>query len=155
MRYNEQTGGVEIELSELCALAFGRNNYKEESASEQDAEALCIASDVYYKDVQLQHTCRYAGVLIKVTATAQGISVENGQYSLDYTVRSSKLPDDNEPWTVPIRQRCLAYFLASVKELQTVNVRRITATAKGEWASFLVWSVIVYHCPFLSSGRGY
>ncbi len=132
MRYNEQTDGVEIELSELCALAFGRGNYKDESESLLDATALNVQADAYYSDVQLQHTCRFAGVLIKVTGTAQGIALEKGSVTLDYTVRAAKLPDQNELFTVPVRQRCLAYMLAAAKELVSINVRRLTVTGKGE-----------------------
>ncbi len=134
VRYNEQTGGVEIDLTELCALAFGRSNFKEEPPAELDTDALSTTNDVHYSNVQLQHTCRYAGVLIKVRGIAQGITPDGGNLVLDYTVRAAKLPDDNEPWTVPVRQYCLAYFLASAKSLQTVGVRRLTVTAKGEYA---------------------
>ncbi len=132
MRYNEQTGGVEIWLTELCALAFGRGNYRDEAESECDESVWGESTQEYFKDVQLQHTCRYAGVLIKVMGIAQGITKANGSVILDYTVRSAKLPEDNEIFTVPVRQRCLAYMLASAKELQSVYIRRLTVTAKGE-----------------------
>ncbi len=135
MRYNDQTGGVELALSELCALAFGRSNYKDEVESECGIDALNVRSDAYYADVQLQHTCRYAGVLIKVTGIAQGIAADQDGLTLDYTVRAAKLPDSNDVYTVPVRQRCLAYFIAAAKELQALNVRRLTVTAKGECAA--------------------
>ena len=134
MLYNEQTGGVEITLTELCGLAFGRGNYKDETAAENCAELIGHTFDAYYSDVQLQNTCRYAGVLIKVVGTAQGISVENGALTLDYTVRAAKLPDPNEVWSVPVRQKCLAYLLAAAKELLSVHIRRTTVTAKGEYS---------------------
>ncbi len=135
MRYNEQTGGVELALAELCALAFGRSNYKDEVQAECGIETLNVRSDAYYADVQLQHTCRYAGVLIKVTGIAQGIAADQDGLTLDYTVHAAKLPDSNEVFTVPVRQRCLAYFLAAAKELQALSVRRLTVTSKGECAS--------------------
>ena len=135
MRYNAQTGGVEIALSELCALAFGRSNYHEEAESESGADAINPRTDAYYADVMLQNTCRYAGILIKTSGTAQGISLENKSVTLDYTVRSARLPDWDETWTVPVRQRCLAYFLAAAKELPAINIRRNTVNAKGECAS--------------------
>jgi hypothetical protein len=109
MRYNEQTGGVEIGLSELCALAFGRGNYHDEAQGVHDQSVLEGNAHEYFADVKLQHTCRYAGVLIKVTGQAQGIAKqEDGGVTLDYTVRSAKLPSDEEVFTVPVRQRCLA-----------------------------------------------
>ena len=135
MLYNAQTGGVEISLSELCALAFGRSNYKEEPAAEVDTGALHERSEAYYSDVQLQHTCRYAGILIKAWGTAQGISTHKDSIVLEYTVRAAKLPDADEMITVPVRQRCLAYFLISAKELSSVIIRRVTVTAKGECAT--------------------
>ena len=134
MLYNNQTGGVEIALSELCALAFGRGSYREEAAAVQDAQALDRSSDSYFTEVHLHHTCRYAGVLIKVVGTAQGILLENGSVTLDYIVRAGNLPDEGETWTVPVRQRCLAYMLAAAKELTNIRVRKITVTAKGECA---------------------
>ena len=135
MQYQSQTGGVEITLSELCALAFGRSNYTEEAEAAHDAGSLSADAGSYYADVQLQNTCRYAGVLIKTTGTAQGIYIENGCVTLDYTVHAAKLPNENETWTVPVRQRCLAYMLAAAKELKSICIRRITVTAKGECAS--------------------
>ena len=136
MRYNEQTGGVEIVLSELCALAFGRGNYHDEAQGEHDESVLEGNANEYFADVKLQHTCRYAGVLIKVTGQAQGIAKQkDGGVTLDYTVRSAKLPSDDDVFTVPVRQRCLAYMLAPAKDLQTVLIRRLTVTAKGECAS--------------------
>ena len=138
MRYNEQTGGVEIELRELCALAFGRGNYKEESDAEQDVTVLDAKDGSYYRDVCLQHTCRYAGVLIKVMGTAQGIETGQMTMTLDYTVRAARIPEPDEIFTVPVRQRCLAYMLAFAKGLDAVNVRRLTVTSKGECASTVV-----------------
>ncbi|MBO5842258.1 MAG: hypothetical protein J6R46_04595, partial [Clostridia bacterium] len=138
MRYNEQTGGVEIELRELCALAFGRGNYKEESDAEQDVTVLDAKDGSYYRDVCLQHTCRYAGVLIKVMGTAQGIEIGQMTMTLDYTVRAARIPEPDEIFTVPVRQRCLAYMLAFAKGLDAVNVRRLTVTSKGECASTVV-----------------
>ena len=64
MRYHDRTGAVELELAELCALAFGRGNYKDEPSAECDMDALATKSGAYYTDVMLQHTCRFAGVLI-------------------------------------------------------------------------------------------
>lgn len=138
MRYNEQTGGVEIELRELCALAFGRGSYKEESDAEQDVTVLDAKDGSYYRDVCLQHTCRYAGVLIKVMGTAQGIETGQMTMTLDYTVRAARIPEPDEIFTVPVRQRCLAYMLAFAKGLDAVNVRRLTVTSKGECASTVV-----------------
>ena len=134
MLYHAQTGGVEITLGELCALAFGRGNYKEEAPAEIKASALNAQQDAYYADVSLQHTCRYAGVLIKTTGTAQGISLADGKVIMTYTVRASGLPDAQEIVSIPVRQRCLAYFLASAKDLDSVIIRRMTVTAKGECA---------------------
>ena len=125
MQYQSQTGGVEITLSELCALAFGRSNYTEEAETAHDAGSLSASAGSYYSDVQLQNTCRYAGVLIKTTGTAQGIYIENGCVTLDYTVHAAKLPNENETWTVPVRQRCLAYMLAAIKSsFLFANIRR-------------------------------
>ena len=135
MRYNAQTGGVEIALGELCALAFGRSNYREEPTAEFEADALHDGKAAHYKDVLLQHTCRFAGVLIKASGTAQGVSITEQGTVLTYTVRAARLPDAQEVISVPVRQRCLAYFLASAKNLQSVVIRRVTVTAKGECAS--------------------
>ncbi len=135
MHYNAQTGGVEISLGELCALAFGRNNYKEEVPAEADAHDIDAQADAYYADVQLQHTCRYAGILVKTVGTAQGICPVGDTVTLEYTVRVAKLPGSHETFAVPVRQRCLAYFLASAKDLQAVAIRRTTVTAKGEKSS--------------------
>ena len=135
MLYNAQTGGVEISLSELCALAYGRSHYKEEAVAESGSDALHDLADAYYADVQLQHTCRYAGILVKTTGTAQGISLAEGNVTLSYTVRAAKLPDAQEVVGIPVRQRCLAYFLAFAKNLQSVIVRRTTVSAQGECAS--------------------
>lgn len=135
MLYHQQTGCVEIALSELCSLAFGRGNCKDEAKADIDFSHLSADADQYYTDVRLQNTCRYAGILIKVTGTAQGISLEKGNVTLDYTVHAAKLPDESETWTVPVRQRCLAYMLACAKELSGIRIRRISVTARGECAS--------------------
>ena len=91
MRYNAQTGGVEIALSELCALAFGRSNYHEEAESESGADAINPSTDAYYADVMLQNTCRYAGILIKTSGTAQGISLENKSVTLELLTHLQKV----------------------------------------------------------------
>lgn len=136
MRYDAQTGGVEIALAELCALAFGRNsNEKDVLEPERLTNVSDMRTDAYYPDVNLQHTCRYAGVLIKVTGKAQGIGLDQSGVTLDYTVRAANLPKESDAFAIPVKQRCLAYFLASAKELHSVNVRRITVTSKGECAS--------------------
>ncbi|MBO7297178.1 MAG: ATP-dependent DNA helicase, partial [Clostridia bacterium] len=58
--------------------------------------------------------------------------------TLDYTVRAARIPEPDEIFTVPVRQRCLAYMLAFAKGLDAVNVRRLTVTSKGECASTVV-----------------
>ncbi len=132
MRYNEQTGGVEIELSELLALAFGRSNYKDEVQSEHEDSVFDLSDGASYADVKLQHTCRYAGILIKVTGNAQRIKLDKGSVTLDYTVRFAKLPEENDLFSIPVRQRCLAYMLAAAKDLQTIHICRVAVTANGE-----------------------
>ena len=134
MLYQEQTGGVEMTLSELCALAFGRNQYKEEPDAQLHADAVGGRGEAYYSDVLLQHTCRYAGVLIKVTGTVQGISIRDGKPVIEYSHRVAKLPKNDEIFSVPVRQRCLAYFLAAAKELTDVRICRISVTAKEDRA---------------------
>ena len=47
MQYQSQTGGVEITLSELCALAFGRSNYTEEAEAAHDAGSLSANAGSY------------------------------------------------------------------------------------------------------------
>ena len=137
MLYNQDTGAVELQLGELCALAYGRNNYNHQDTCAQDGALPEIQSQQYYADVRLQHTCRYAGILIKVTGIAQGIFDCDGTLTLDYSRRAAKLPDPNEPFTVPIVQRCLGYFLASAKELTSLMIRRIILTSQGETATNL------------------
>ena len=134
MLYNTQTGGVELALSELCALAFGRNNYKEENEATYDATTLNGSRPDYYSDVKLQHTCRYAGILIKVSGTAQGIEIQKDGLILEYTVHVAKMPAQDDLLTVPVRQRCLAYFLAAAKDQQSIKIRRLSVNAKGECA---------------------
>jgi len=134
MRYNEQTGAVELELGELCAVAFGRGNYREEAAAEFAAEQLSIKADAAYNDVMLQHTCRFAGVLIKVSGVAEQIVIEQGKTILQHSHKASRLPQADEVISIPVRQRCLGYFLAAAKELASLALRRVTVTAKGECA---------------------
>ena len=138
MRYNAQTGGVEIELSELLALAFGRGNYKDEVPSEHEAAGFDMNDGASYVDVKLQHTCRYAGVLIKVTGNAQRITLDEGGVTLDYIVRCAKLPEENDLFTVPVRQRCLGYMLAAAKDLQSIHICRVAITGNGECADSAV-----------------
>ncbi|MBQ7379199.1 MAG: ATP-dependent DNA helicase [Clostridia bacterium] len=135
MRYQEQTGAVELALAELCALAFGRGNYKEEPSAECDTDKLVARAGAYYTDVKLQHTCRFAGVLIKVTGIAQGIEINGESMIIDHSHRTSKLPDENEMQSIPVRQRCLGFFLASAKQLSSITLRKISVTANGESAS--------------------
>lgn len=135
MRYQEQTGAVELALAELCALSFGRGNYKDEPSAECDTDELVARAGAYYTDVKLQHTCRFAGVLIKVTGTAQGIEIYGESMIIDHSHRTSKLPDENEMQSIPVRQRCLGFFLASAKQLSSITLRKISVTANGESAS--------------------
>ncbi len=134
MHYHEQTGAVELALAELCSLAFGRGNYKEEPSAECDMDALAAKGGAYYTDVQLQHTCRFAGVLIKVSGTAQGIEIDGDSMIIDHSRRVANLPDENEIQSIPVRQRCLGFFLASAKQLSSVTLRKISVTSNGESA---------------------
>lgn len=136
MHYCEQTGAVELELSELCSLAFGRGNYREEPYAEHGIDTLALQSDAYYTDVKLGHTCRFAGILVRVSGTAQGICFENGQAFIDHCRRAAKLPLPDEAQSFPVRQRILGYFLAAAKELERVTLRKMTVTSQGETASF-------------------
>ncbi|MBE6675373.1 MAG: ATP-dependent DNA helicase [Ruminococcaceae bacterium] len=132
MRYNEQTGAVELELGELCAVAFGRGNYKDEASAEHGIDALSAQNGSYFADVQLQHTCRFAGVLVKVSGNAQGIEIDGERMIIDHSHRAAKLPDPDEIVSIPVRQRCLGYFLAAAKQLDCVTLRRITVNSSGE-----------------------
>ncbi len=135
MRYNEQTGAVELELGELCAVAFGRTNYREEPAAELEVDKVTAQNGTYFADVLLQHTCRLAGVLIKVSGHAQGIELDGERMIIDHSHRAAKLPAADEPISIPVRQRCLGYFLAAAKQQERVTLRRITVTGTGESTS--------------------
>ena len=135
MRYNEQTGAVELELGELCAVAFGRTNYRDEPAAELEVDKVTAQNGTYFADVLLQHTCRLAGVLIKVSGHAQGIELDGERMIIDHSHRAAKLPAADEPFSIPVRQRCLGYFLAAAKQQERVTLRRITVTGTGESTS--------------------
>ncbi len=136
MLYNEQTSAVEISLGELCAVAFGRRSYKEEVEATGELDVLAEHDDQAYRDVSLHHICRIAGILVKVSGTAEAVTLIDGVPILDYSRRVSKLPQDDMPQTVPIRQRALAYFLAAAKQLDVLTVRQILVTASGESAIY-------------------
>ncbi|MBQ2806848.1 MAG: ATP-dependent DNA helicase [Clostridia bacterium] len=138
MRYNEQTGAVELELGELCAVAFGRGNFRDEPACEIVLDAVSAQNETYFSDVQLQHTCRFAGVLIKVSGIAQGIEIDGERMIIDHSRRAANLPEPDEIINIPVRQRCLGYFLAAAKQLDCVTLRRITVTSSGETANTAV-----------------
>lgn len=136
MQYCEKTGAVEIELSELCAVAFGRRNYKDEVQADQDAADIGIQNGESFADVRLHHTCRIAGVLVRVSGTAEAVSRLDGELCLDFVRRVTKLPEPDEPQSIPVRQRCLAYFLASARERQNLMIRQLAVTSQGDTAIY-------------------
>ena len=136
MLYNEITGAVEIELGELCAVAFGRRNYKDEAEATEDISILGTADSEGFTSVRLQNTCRIAGILVKVTGVAESICVQNGTPMLDYSKRVAKLPCADQPQSIPVRQRALGYMLAAVKQLEVLTIRQIFVTQSGEQATF-------------------
>lgn len=136
MLYNQQTGAVEISLGELCAVAFGRRNYKEETQTDQELGSLAAQDNQSFANVRLQHTCRIAGILVKISGTAEAITLIDATPVLDYSRRVAKLPEADMPQTISVRQRALAYFLASAKDLDGLSVRQIFVTASGESAVF-------------------
>ena len=136
MLYNEQTGAVEISLGELCAVAFGRKNYKDEADACAELGAIAENECKTYADVSLHHSCRIAGILVKVTGTAEAVTLIDGSPVLDYCKKVAKLPEADMPQTVPVRQRALAYFLAAAKDLDVLTLRQIFVTSTGESAIY-------------------
>lgn len=136
MLYNEITGAVEIELGELCAVAFGRRNYKEEIEAIEDISTIATTEAMTFPSVLLQNNCRIAGILVKVTGVAESICVQNGTPMLDYSKRVAKLPLADQPQSIPVRQRALGYMLAAAKQLDVLTIRQIFVTQSGESAIF-------------------
>lgn len=135
MLYNEITGAVEIELGELCAVAFGRKNFKDESCADEELDKLDSCTDSSFTCVQLQNTCRIAGILVKVTGTAEGISLQNGTPMLDYTKRVAVLPPADQPQAIPVRQKMLGYMLVNAKQLDALTLRQLLVTRSAERAA--------------------
>ena len=131
MRYNTDTGALELSVVELCALAH-QSGHLDARRPRRLKTVLKKSRDGVEKrencetNVLLRNTTLYEGISYTVEGVADAVFTENGNVLVE-EIKEGYSPRDD----AYSRLRCYAYFLAAAKHLPRVTMRIRTVDQKS------------------------
>ncbi len=142
MRYNRENDTIELDLDELCrtALAQGDLDSKSTNYHERASDRSKIYNKLhlkfgmrYYDHIEISNTCKLDGIYFCVSGAADGILCLDDGYFVDEVIvaEKNKLSDINTDNYHTARLNCLAYFLCSLKDVDSVITRCVTYIREG------------------------